>query len=195
MLTPPTGADLDGVWWWRPATGRTWRAGKLQDNYPGDNTPAVIYQNHPHGPALDLMDGTFDYHENLPEIPGEFFHKAEKYYMDMAFIIVSNAIREEIIKNEGLTWARLEGRDIVKRFNADNIGWEVISQEEAEIRYWGSIGGHLPMKNEYRIGFTLRFETGQPEPYGIQDVQQPHPIDEFVDNPTLVGDVIVVPVE
>ena len=180
MLTPEL--DLEGVWYAREQTG--------------DTTPAGLYETHPHGPALDLMDGTFDYyHTELPEIQVEFFHKAEEYYMGMAFSTVSNTLRKKITEAEGLTGIKLAMRDIGERFNAKNIGWEVISQEEAEIRYWGRIGGHPPMKNEYIIGFTLRFETGQPEPSYIRKAQQRPPIDEFVDNPTLVGDVIVVPVE
>ena len=179
--------DLDGVWYAKKQTGETSSAG--------------TYENHPYGAQLDLLDGVFDHHPHLTMPHAGFMH-ARGYYQLAIQVTLENTFIPKIAEAEGsfIGVASREAESIFREFY-EKSGWEVTSMEQAEVRYWATIGDpHNPYspthikKRMYRIGFTIRFEADQPLPYRMR-MGVEYPIEKFLDHPTLVSDIIVEPVE
>ncbi len=179
--------DLEGIWYAKKQTGETSSAG--------------TYENHPYGLQLDLMDGRLNHH---PELDGQMNRTlsrvANEYYTERAHTTVQFVIADKIDEhmNHGTRKRAKTAEDFVK-----TAGWEITHIERAEVRYWGTVQGlqigSTPAP-EYRVGFTVQWETDQPIPPLMGDQvggtnTGSYPIENFLDHPKLAGEVIVEPVQ
>lgn len=204
MLTPPASADLDGVWWWRPADRQRYGGSRYLFSHPGDHTPAVIITEHPYGPQLDLIDGRFDHFPNLGQRHQEY-PPAPEFYIKGALApaihdIIDNHIREEFI-NAFKTSSRHATAEIYESF-LKTAGWEVVDHEEPVVRFWGTVtlterDGRT--QHDFVIGFTVTYEvlTDQPSPLDSSGVHRRggYPIKEFLGGATHNGPYIFQRVE
>ncbi len=184
MLTPPPGADLDGVWWWKPAGRPRYESNKFRYGHPGDHTPEVVITEHPYGPQLDLMDGKFDYFPGI-EHGGRHFPPAPEFYVQAPLGMILNDVQLELAEAEGLgaAWAgRIRQTDLVESF-ARTAGWEIVDHEEPVVRFWGILSTQS-MEHEYRIGFTVKYPVTEKQPWGLDGPlvhqQGGYPIKEFL---------------
>lgn len=184
ILTPPSGADLDGVWWWKPAGRPRYQSNEFRFGHPGDHTPEVVITEHPYGPQLDLMDGNFDHFPNIAS-KGRRFPPAPEFYVQRPLGWILDDITLELVEAEGLNIANIgtiKDTDLLESF-LKTAGWEIVHNEETVVRFWGTLSAPS-LKHDYRIGFTVKYQVvSEPSTFLSNSLvrrQGGYPIKEFL---------------
>ena len=173
-----TDLDLESIWYAKKQTGET--------------SPIGTYENHPYGPHLDLIDGKMDQFPHL--VKSDYiveFPLAREYYLQWAFQTIAAEVAYEINKIENAQLGDPRDEELIYSF-MQTAGWEIIDPEEPVLRFWAQLSGRS-LENEYRIGFTVRYEDypeeGPPIPYQLQDIEITdaggYPVQEFLKSPPI----------